>query len=283
MQVLITGAGGRLARLLRAVWSDRGPSGFHPLWSVRRATSGPDVVWDIASGPAPQLAKGFAILHLAGVVRGDSVALSGNSAMARAVCAAAKTAGASHVFLASSAAVYGRALHDHVEVQAPAPVSDYGQAKLAMERAALCWAHGAGPAMPGVTCLRIGNVLGADALFGGAQLGHTVLDPLPGQPGGPVRSYIGPQALAGVLAGLVAQVRAGAALPKLLNIAAPGVVSMADLLDAAQRRYSFGKSNPDVIPRVGLCTKRLSALVPLGKTDASALVADWQGVVMATA
>jgi nucleoside-diphosphate-sugar epimerase len=284
MQVLITGAAGKLGRLLRAAWADCAPSRFDPIWSRRRAGPHQDVVWDILSGPAPDIAKDAVILHLAGVLRGNRAALSANAAMARNVCTAAKAAGASHVFLASSAAIYGAAVRDHVEVQAPAPLSDYGHAKLDMEREALCWAHSLGPDAPGATCLRIGNVLGADTLFGGVNLNqHIVLDPVPGQPGGPIRSYIGPQALAQVLAGLVAHVRAGTNLPKILNIASPGAVSMADLLDAAQRPYSFGKPNVDTIPKVSLSTKRLAALVPLCQTNAAAMVADWRGLMAVAA
>lgn len=282
MQVLITGAAGRLGQLMRAAWADCGHLGFDPIWSRRGAGARQDVTWDILSGPAPDIAKGAVILHLAGVLRGDRAALSANAVMARKVCMAAKLAGASHVFLASSAAIYGAANRDHVEVQAPAPVSDYGHAKLDMEREALCWAHSLGPDAPGVTCLRIGNVVGADTLFGGVNPSwHVVLDPVPGQPGGPIRSYIGPQALAQVLAGLLAHV--GANLPKILNVAAPGAVSMADLLDAAQIPYSFGKPNVGAIAKVSLSTKRLAALIPLCPTNAAAMVADWRGLMAAAA
>jgi nucleoside-diphosphate-sugar epimerase len=282
MQVLITGAAGRLGRLLRAAWADCSPLGFEPIWSSRRAGSRQHVIWDILSGPAPDIGRDAVILHLAGVLRGDRAMLSANPAMARSVCTFAQAAGASHVFLASSAAVYGAAMRDHVEVQAPAPQSDYGHAKLAMEREALCWAHGLGPNAPGITCLRIGNVLGADALFCGADVSrHIVLDPVLGQRGGPIRSYIGPQAIAQVLAGLL--LRASANLPKILNIAAPGAVSMADLLDAAQLPYSFGMPNADIIPKVCLSTKRLASLMPLCQTNATALVADWRALMATTA
>lgn len=284
MQVLITGAAGRLGQLIRAAWADRADLEFDPIWSYRRTDPCQDVAWDILSGPVPDIAKSAVILHLAGVLRGDRAALSANAVMARNVCMAAKLAGASHVFLASSAAIYGAAMRDHLEVHAPAPVSDYGNAKLDMEREALCWVHGSGPDAPGVTCLRIGNVVGADTLFGGVNPSrHIVLDPAPGQPGGPIRSYIGPQALAQVLAGLVAHAGAGTNLPKILNIAAPGAVSMADLLDAAQTPYTFGKPNVDVIPKVSLSTKRLAALIPLCQTNAAAMVADWRGLMAAAA
>lgn len=280
MQVLITGSTGRLGRLLRAAWAQNKVSGFEPLWSCRQAVHPADVVWDILSGPAPALAKGCVVLHLAGVLHGNQAALSANAAMALTVCAAANAAGARHVFLASSAAVYGMGQADHDETDAPAPQSDYGRAKLAMERKARHWAHLSGPDSPGITCLRIGNVLGCDALFGEGAAGRAiVLDPVVGQACGPVRSYIGPAALAQVVSGLIGQLAQGITLPEILNIAAAGPLGMADLLCAAQTPYQFGKPNPQTIPRVGLSTRQLDRLVPLQRADAAAMVAEWRRVL----
>jgi nucleoside-diphosphate-sugar epimerase len=277
MQVLITGAAGQLGRMLSAAWADTAQMGFEPIWSVRRQDGSDGFAWDILSGPAPDIAPGAVILHLAGILRGDAAALSANKAMALDVCAAAKSAGARHVFLASSASVYGSSFQDHAEVQLPVPRSDYGRAKLAMERAALCWAHDAGPIAPGVTCLRIGNVLGADALFGHGRAGRSIaLDPVPGQPRGPQRSYIGPAALAKVLADLIGQTLAGQIMPPILNVAAPGALFMADLLDAANAPFNFGPAIEGIIPKVSLATTKLSRMVAVGAADAVAMVADWR-------
>ncbi len=280
MRVVITGAEGRLGRVLRTIWSKSGTLGFEPIWSSRQR----DMVWDIGSGHVPDIPKGAIILHLAGVLRGDPAALSANSGLALTVCAAAAVAGAGHVFLASSAAIYGPGVNDHVEVQAPAPQTDYGRAKRDMEREALCWAHRSGPDAPGITCLRIGNVLGYDTLFGGAKAGQgVILDPVPGQPDGPIRSYIGPAALAQVLARLAVHAAAGVAMPLILNIAAPAPVGMADLLRAARIPFQFGKPNARVIPKVSLSTRRLATLVPLEHADAAAMVADWRNLTAGAA
>ena len=277
MQVLITGATGRLGQILRAAWANQPALGFEPVWCSRKPVSNGDVCWDILTGPAPTITKDAVILHLAGVLQGDRAALSDNSAMALKVCIAAKAAGAAHVFLPSSAAVYGAGSQDHVEVQAPAPWSDYGRAKLNMERKALTWAQRSGDKTPGLTCLRIGNVLGADALFTAAKAGHgIVLDDVPGQAGGPIRSYIGPNAFAQVLAGLIACIAEGERVPNILNISARDPVHMADLLFAAQTPYRIGIPSTDVVPRVCLSTKRLAALLPMPKSDAATLVADWR-------
>lgn len=277
MQVLITGAAGKLGQILQSVWTNQSSINFEPIWCSRKPTSDHVVSWDILFGPVPKITKGAVILHLAGVLHGNTAALSTNAAMALKVCRAAKNAGAAHVFLASSAAVYGAGMQDHVEVQALAPCSDYGQAKRDMERDALSWAQRGGPDTPGITCLRIGNVLGADALFTAARTGQSVvLDDVPGQLRGPIRSYIGPRTFAEVLAGLVACIARRETLPKILNIAAPTPVHMADLLAAAQIPFQFGPPNAGVIAQVSLSTKRLSAFFPLPQSDASTLVADWR-------
>ncbi len=277
MQVLITGAAGRLGQILQAVWADREQPGFCPVWSARHAANSKFLHWDILSGPAPDLPKGCVILHFAGQLCGPASTLAANTKMALLVCEAAKAASASHVFLASSAAVYGPSAADLFEVHAPNPRSDYGRAKLDMERAALCWAQSAGEGAPGVTCLRIGNVLGADALFGHAQRGYDiVLDRVPGQTGGPLRSYISPHAFAATLAGLVGRIKAKADMPKILNVASPGAVFMADLLSAGKICFRFGPTNLAVFPKVSLSTAKLASLVPLDAMQAFDMVQDWR-------
>lgn len=280
MQVLITGAAGRLGQILQAVWVHGEHPGFCPVWSARHAVNRNWLQWDILSDPAPDLPKGCVIVHFAGQVRGTAPALAATTKMALRVCEAAKAASARHVFLASSAAVYAPSAADLYEIHAPDPRSDYGRAKLDMERAALCWAQSAGQGAPGVTCLRIGNVLGADALFGRARRGQEiVLDRVPGQNGGPLRSYIGPQAFAQALAGLVGRVKVKADLPKILNLASPGAVFMADLLSAGELCFRFGPPNLAVFPKVSLSTARLAALVPLDAVQAFDMVQDWQQLV----
>ena len=280
MQLVITGANGRLAQILRAAWADGSTPGFTPIWSSRLGDGADHTAWDVLSGPAPILAKGCVFLHLAGVLRGDRQTLSANAEMARNVCSAAKSADARHIFVASTAAVYGRATVDHAEDSDPVPMSDYGRAKYDMEREVRRWARDAGPDAPGVTCLRIGNVLGADALFGTPNLGRsTQLDPVHGQPGGPIRSYIGPRSLAEILTGLVLRVMTGAKLPLVLNVAAPHAVAMADLLMAADWPFQFAPPNPNVVPKVSLSTKRLATLVPLQHTTAAEMVGQWRSLL----
>ena len=127
----------------------------------------------------------------------------------------------------------------------------------------------------GLTLLRLANLAGADALLGNCGLGKTLqLDPVPGQARGPERSYIGPHVLAGVLSGLFDLVLRGCALPRVLNLAEPGIMTMADLLDARGQAWAFGPPRPAAIARVALDTKRLQALVPMAPATPATLIGD---------
>ena len=283
MQVLITGADGKIGRMLRLLWAAAPPPGLRPVWAARRAAGTDVIAWDIEFGPPPHLDPGAVVLHLVGRVCGDAAALRSNSVMAVNVCAAAKASGARHVFLASSAAVYGARAGHLAECHPPAPQTDYGRAKRDMEKAALCWARGAVGAdggAPGVTCLRIGNVLGADALSGAVRAGRDiVLDRVPGSDRGPLRSYIGPQTLADILAGLLGRVAAGDAMPPILNIAARTPVFMGDLLQGVRVPYRFGPLNAAALPRVCLSTKRLAQVVAVADQPVSAMIGEWLDVM----
>ena len=279
MHVLVTGAAGRIGRMLQVSWSTDDLAGFEPIWCVRQASSPAHLQWDILSGIVPPIPKGAVILHLAGVVRGDPCALAYNTEMALKVCDAAKAAGVPHVFIASSAAVYGRGSADLTESQIPHPVSDYGRAKLAMERQVLRWSKNAGAFAPHTTCLRIGNIVGADALIGQAVAGrHINLDSIAGHRGGPMRSYIGPRALAYVLAQLMRSAGLGKAMPKILNIATQPPVFMADLLKAAKLPFQFAPPETSVLAKVCLSTARLAGLADLPSQSPDDLIADWRSL-----
>lgn len=259
----VLGATGRIGTLLRRAWGDGAAR-----WQARTPRAG-HLHWDILNRPCPPGAAAGVVLMLAG----GRAAGGQDAALARSVLKAAAAQGAARVFLASSAAVYGPG-EGLAEDAAPAPVAPYGAAKLAAEAAA------AGAAVP-VTILRIGNVVGADGLIGAAVPGPAVvLDPVPGRPRGPVRSWIGPVTLAAVLAALVARAGRGGRLPPVLNIAAPRPAAMADLLDAAGLPWGWGPPNPAALPAVTLATAALAALVPLPAetADPARMVAEWRGL-----
>ncbi|UOA25518.1 NAD-dependent epimerase/dehydratase family protein [Pseudosulfitobacter sp. DSM 107133] len=255
---VVLGATGRLGGILRKHWPEAAVR-----WQSRAGMAGFHVV-DILNDPTglSNLCAGAdSILCLAGVIGHDPQALRRNTDLA---LAAIKAAQGARVFLASSAAVCGSGGEDLRETDACKPVAPYGQAKLEMEQAAL--STGAP-----VTCLRIGNVAGADAILGGW---HDQMS-LDAHPDGttPRRSYIGPQVFARTLAHLMAT----DTLPPVLNVTAPGAVQMGALLDAARLPWRTRVPDGPVIWDVTLNTETLALLAPFAPQDSTAtgIVADW--------
>lgn len=232
---LLVGASGRVGRMLIRSWSQKPPADIVVLPQHRHAF-GHGLLWDPLAGAAP-LQRWIddhgalaGIFLLAGATPGPSSDFDLNGALATAVLAAAREAGIPRVIYASSSAVYGAARMEPWSEAAPVdPVSAYGLSKLAAE--GICnAAHSDGI---DVACLRIGNVVGADNLMLMATAA-TAANPLKLDRfldgGGPVRSYIGPQTLASVLAGLAVH---NGRLPPVINVAAPVPVAMSEMLDAA--------------------------------------------------
>ncbi|PZQ97736.1 MAG: epimerase [Cereibacter sphaeroides] len=273
--VLITGSTGRVGTLLHRAWTMQPPLRFRPLWQGRGSQPEGWLCWDMLSqecppvDPAPRI-----VLNLAGIspLRPDALAL--NLPLARAAHLAARRFGASHLFLASSSAVYGPASAGLLtETLTPKPATPYGIAKAEMERAAQGWAG------PRAIILRIGNVVGADGLIGGSRQGRMVsLDPVACQERGPERSWIGPATLARTLEGLVDRALSGASLPDVLNIAQSPPRSMAEMLDVARIPWRFGPHNPNVIGRVALADNLLSQALspPLPPADPALMIAEWR-------
>lgn len=273
-RLLVLGGSGRLGGLLRRVWSLPGTAAPPLVWQARRpgdfaAFGGPTVVFDPLAAPealARAVRAAEAVLLLAGPTRGTVAEMAAHRDLAAAVL---DCAGGRPVLLASSAAVYGRPAGPLcAEEDAPAPVSDYGRAKVAMEAVAA--------GRPGAVVLRIGNVAGADALLGqpappGGRRLHVFPDGL-----APRRSYIGPQALARGLARLVRLAASGAALPGVINLALPGVVGMEALLRAAGESWQADPAPPGAIATVELAVARALALdlVPDLPVTAAGLIAD---------
>lgn len=267
-KVVVTGGGGRVGRLLRAALDGQGLGGLPVLWHGRRPGPGVDLAWDIGRQDPPALPEGAMVLHLAGRVSGTEDELADNALSAREV--ASWVQGRGWILAMSSAAVYAPAPRDLTEQDPPAPPSAYGRAKLAAEKALLQATKGQGLAL-----LRLANLAGGDVLFGNIRAGLPItLDPIPGQAGGPIRSYIGPVTLARALAGLIGHVRAGRVLPPVLNLAQPGAVAMADVLRAAGANWQFGPPRAGAVPRVTLDSSLLQSLVPLPPATASTLVAE---------
>lgn len=266
--VVVTGAAGRIGRVLQVLWG-KSLAGHPILWCGRRSVQGIDLEWNMGSEPVPDLPSGAVILHLAGQTRGDTTRLAENRRAVAALATAARNSGLGHVFLMSSIAVHGLHPGEIDEDVPPKPLSPYGAAKLEAEAEARA-------SLPPdrLTILRLGNLAGADALLSNARLGPVTLDPIAGQPGGPRRSYIGPRALAHVLEALILATLKDRPLPAILNVAQSPALAMADLLDAYGTPWQFGLPRAEAIGALAFNTARLQGLIPLPIATAQGVIDD---------
>ena len=269
--VLLLGASGQLGSMLRGFW----PTDGQMTCAGRQTKAGWltfDPVVDHAAFVEAARAR-TAVICFCGVTPAHAArsgdALSLNTDLALAAVRAAAAARAGPVFLASSAAVYGRAVGPLVETQHCEPVTAYGEAKLGMELSALALGQELDQA---VHILRIGNVAGADAILGGWRTGMALDRLADGTT--PRRSYIGPVTLARVMHRLTCI----SDLPPVLNIAAPGTVAMGALLDAAGLAWSPRPASGAVIADVALSTERLESFYNFASDDigAAAMAAQWR-------
>ncbi|MBL8561125.1 MAG: NAD-dependent epimerase/dehydratase family protein [Gemmobacter sp.] len=266
---LILGASGEIGRSLARVWAMAAPGAGPGLWQHRPGTATPPDVptlsWNILAEAPPALPAGLSgIVVLAGVTAGDTAALALNTRLAETALALARAHGIARVLLASSQAVYGAHPGPAQENSPCAPLSAYGAAKLAMEQAMA--------GAPEVTALRIGNYAGSGALFRAARQGPVSLDQFP-DGRSPVRSYIGPVSLARVLAALLAH---PGPLPPVLNVALPGGVEMAALLEAAALPFTLRPAPATALPEAVMDVTRLEGVLPLPPATAAGLIAEAQ-------
>ena len=263
--LLILGASGRVGRALARTWpADAPPTLWQHRPGARLDTPGGTLSWGILSEEAPPLPQNIAsMIVLAGVTGSAPESLRRNIDLALAGLALARREGIGRVLVASSQAVYGRPMAPVSEIDPAEPTTPYGQSKREMEEAL------AGE--NGVTCLRLGNVAGADGLFrAAARSGEALqLDRIAATGGAPRRSYIGPVTLGRVLRDLVAL---PTPLPPLLNLACPGTVAMDTVLEAAGVPFETRPAPPDALPVLEMDVSRLASLVPLTPVDAQALV-----------
>lgn len=244
--------------MLAAVWPADMPA---PLWQ-RRAGADPitdhDLIWDM-TGVAPDVPRHVsAVIVLAGVTGGAR--LADNTTLAQAGADLAGRLGVK-TLVASSQAVYGHAAGVLRTTDTIIPSNAYGQAKRDMEVALQNCAD--------VTCLRIGNVAGCDGLFGAMARGPVTIDQFAdGQ--SPRRMMIGPADLAGVLGQLATT---QTPLPRLMNIAAPGLVAMDALADAAGVTWGWQPAPDTALPVLEMDVTPMLAHINLPPARADDLVA----------
>jgi nucleoside-diphosphate-sugar epimerase len=285
---VVLGASGRVGRLILAEWAAHPPAGLQ-LRAQRRQGHPPDIIWELAAGAdalAAAMGQIDVMVVLSGITPAPGADYGLNSDLAMAALQAAASTGVRHLFIASSAAVYGRSDLPIDETAAPAPLSDYGHAKLAMERSCSDWLATCPLPRPGVTFLRIGNVVGTDLFFRNLALASPDtplrLDQFPDGTG-PVRSYIGPASLARVLACLIRRAVAGEPLPLALNVGAAG--GGVDMADFAPALLAQGLPAPVIrtpapataLPSVRLSVDLLATLCPMDSAEgtAASMVNQW--------
>lgn len=243
---LIVGATGQIGR----AWQQGAVDVFEatPQFLGRRPGAAP-VIWDILNQPAPDI-DCSGIISLAGSNRDDAQTMI---ALAQAICDLGARLEVP-VLLASTQAVYGPLAGPMSETSNCRPTNDYGRARREMEQAV----SGRGR----VTCLRIGNIPGADLLFRNARLGPVLLDRWPDGTG-PLRSMIGLRTLARACDALLRMPK----LPPVLNLAQPGLVSMEALLDAAGADWSWRDAGPAAVHRLELDTTLCQSILDLPAGD----------------
>ncbi|NGM44579.1 NAD(P)-dependent oxidoreductase [Rhodobacter sp. SGA-6-6] len=260
---LVTGTSGRVGRMLRRHWQAEPPP---CVLIVQSRRPGEGLEWDLLTGPLPDGAGPLdCLIAFAGVTPGPGADLSVNIALAEATLSAAHAAGIPRVLVTSSSAVYGAPAGDGpLDEDSPLrPVNAYGHAKLAMEAACAPWRDRGLE----VCCLRIGNVAGADVLL---LNGRTASPEAPlridrfADGAGPLRTYIGPETLAGVT---VALARHPNPLPDVVNIGTPRPVAMANLATAAGMSWCWQEAPPTAIQRITLDLSRLESLYSFAPAD----------------
>lgn len=262
--ILLLGATGKLGRALQASWRAVPPAGLAVAGLARRRNSSDIPVW-VPGDPLPATGPVRAVVAAWGVTHGTREAVDTNIALARAALELGRDIGAERVLHFSSAAVYGPKDGPLREEDAPDPQGPYGASKLRMEEAVDDW-HRTFEGGPRSVILRIGNVAGADMLFGNMLKGQGVdLHRLPDGTA-PRRSYIGPTDLARVIEALIST----PAPDRLYNVAAPTVTGMDAIAAAAGAAVRWQAAPDTALPEVRLDTARLDRVIALADDAARA-------------
>lgn len=264
--------------MLHHHWRGTVPHADRLVWQDRRAAKHENNIcaWSPLEGSAA-LADWVAMygpvktmIMFAGTTPGADLSL--NRSLAEAAAEAALAIGCPRMLLASSSAVYGAGNgHPTPEDASLEPVNDYGRAKIEMEQACIPWREKGLE----ICCLRIGNVVGADALIRNVAAGGALKIDRFDDGTGPMRSYIGPVSLARVLATLAEH---PASLPPILNLAAPRPVSMADLATAAGASFTMPPAPATALHRITLDCTALEQFVTFAPNEScvKTMISQWR-------
>lgn len=270
--MLITGAGGKLGRLLRAAKADMPDLRHTFVFQSRRP--GADIRWSPGEETDP-LPRCTGLIALWGATDGTAEELSENTRLVRVGCDLARALGATRMIHMSSAAVYGPG--QNMDEDYPTEnCNPYGKSKLEMEAAVAqerrSWdlEH---------ICLRLANVVGADslspALRGDRPARMDDFSTTPSGHQGPRRSYIGARGLLEMLDALLSL--PAQSWPTVLNVAMPQPLSMDALITAAGHPITWHPAPETATQEVTLDVSRLQTLLPCRTAHPTAeeLVADW--------
>lgn len=274
--VIVTGASGRVGRILSRILTSEAAPGLAFHWASRRPSDGGSgqIRWDIGADAAPDWQAGAVLLHLAGSTGANQPEL--NPALIAPVLAACQRNAVRHLVFISTAAVCAPGPTPARESDPPRPANPYGAAKLEAERL-LAARHDR--ALP-VTILRLGNLAGADALLAPRPPGAPAirLDPVPGEApetgAGPLRSWIGPFTFARTLVALLQRIARGQPLPGVINLAQPPALGMAALLRVSGLAWDWGPPNPALVPAAMLDSGLLEGLVPVPAATPRQIIAE---------
>ena len=261
--LLILGASSRIGFFLHHLWAQGALDfGTPPIWQfrpkthIKRQRLVPDnhIIWDMLHDPMPPVSP-TGVICLAGPTLGPN--WDDTAALAQV---AAKAAHGAPLLYISSQAVYG-AGPEILSECSPCNPQAYGAAKLAAE-AILAKVSNA-------TCLRVGNVVGADSLLTNAQYRPVTLDRF-SDGRSPRRMMIGARTLGQALADLLTLDHIA---EPVLNLAQPGLVAMSDLLLAAKQSWTWQNAPEHALPELRLDLRKVMNLIDLPQADPVDLIA----------
>jgi nucleoside-diphosphate-sugar epimerase len=279
---IFLGSSGRVGQMLARIWPHAGGRDLLVDWQYRQHSGiyNPCVVWPNFASSTPLLEHVQNVGRLDGMFMFCGVTpqsahkseMHDNIRIARDAVNAAVDSGIKRVILASSSAVYGEGLN-HSEASRAHPASEYGAAKLEMEQACR---RIAGQHDLELCCLRIGNVVGADSVTLHAANTQSILElDIYPDGSGPRRSYVGPDMLAKILIDLALY---KGCLPDVLNVGSRTPVTMDDLLNAANIRWSARMGQADASQNITLNCTLLEQLCGAGIAAATPMqmITEWR-------
>lgn len=270
---LLMGASGKVGGLLRKAWSLHNPEHLSLISQFRKSGKygSRSLIWnpDQTSTTFPVNENldicndRTAMIVFSGVTPRTEANLSDNTQIAINCLNAAKELGIRRVLIASSSAVYGEGQGEPIRENHPLNASSrYGVAKIRMEEAVYEHAKDIE-----ICCLRIGNVLGADALMLNAKKVdrsmHLEIDRFPSGKG-PVRSYIDPVKLVSVISTLATYKEK---LPQVLNVACPTETSMSEIANIAKIEWKWRPAIKGAYERIILDCSALSRIHEFEKDE----------------